>query len=173
MTQQVHWANNLVFYSHSVETAPRNLTMLNNLGSEFVERGDAERATVVFQRVLARDPQHWFANSNMGYLTYRQGRYLDAERYLGAAVDAQPTDADSFAHLGMTELQLNHLEAAQTHLERALALRPDGYGFHEALALVLAARGDATGSRRQLQAELAQHPANLHARKALEALDKP
>jgi len=173
VTQQAYWANDLVFYARGVDTAPRNLLVMNNLGVEFLKRGDAERATALFQRVLARDPRQWRANFNLGYLAYTQGRYSDAEPYFRTAVELLPGDPGSRMFLGLTELQLKHLEAAQAHLERALALRPDLYGFHEALALVLTARADPTGARREFQTELALHPDNLRARKALEALDKP
>lgn len=173
VTQQATWANDLVFYAHGVETAPRNPAVMNNLGAEFLKRGDAGRATVLFQRVLALDPHQWLANFNLGYLAYGQGRYSDAEPYLRTAVEVMPGDPGSRLFLGLTELQLKHLEAAQAQLERALALRPDLYGFHEALAQVLAARGDHAAARRELQTELAQHPDNLRAKKALEALDKP
>lgn len=173
VTQQAYWANNLVFYSRGAETAPNNPGVLNNLGAELTVRGETARALVVFQRALVRDPRNWYANFNLGYLMYVQARYPEAERYLSTALSVQPTAGQAAAYLGLTELHLNRFELAQTHLELALVLRPDGYGIHEALALVRAARGDAHGYRRHLQAEVAKHPENLHARKALEALDKP
>jgi tetratricopeptide (TPR) repeat protein len=173
VTQQVYWANDLVFYARGVETAPDNLVVMNNLGVEFLKRGDTQRATALFQRVLTRDPHQWIANFNLGYLAYTQGRYSDAEPYFRAAVEALPGDPGSHMFLGLTEFRLQHLEAAQAQLERALALRPNLYGFHEALAQVLAARGNSAAARREFQAELALHPDNLRARKALENLDRP
>ena len=56
-------------------------------------------------------------------------------------------------------------------LHRAIALLPAGRGFHQALATLLAARGDRAGARAELETELRNDPQNAEARAQLAALE--
>ena len=57
-----------------------------------VDQGDLQRAFDEWDMVLRLVPNHHGALRGMGFVCFQQGRLPEAERYLGAAVDAGDTD---------------------------------------------------------------------------------
>jgi tetratricopeptide (TPR) repeat protein len=76
------------------------------VGDLFVRAKDYEDALVAFQMALKSDRHSVDAVAGAGLATFELGRYNLAERYLKAAVTANPKDAESVARLKTTELVL-------------------------------------------------------------------
>jgi predicted regulator of Ras-like GTPase activity (Roadblock/LC7/MglB family) len=58
-----------------------------------VDRGELQKAFDEWDMVLRLDPSHTGAKKGMGFVSYKQGNLVDAERYLGEASEADPDDA--------------------------------------------------------------------------------
>jgi tetratricopeptide (TPR) repeat protein len=55
-------------------------------------------------------------------------------------------------------------QEAEAAIRRAIQIRPDGYGYHFALGVVLKTRGDLSAALEQFRAELASYPQQWAAR---------
>ena len=90
------------------------------------EQYDTARRT--FEGVLARDPQHALARTNIGYICLRTKQYGDAIEQLSLAI-TQGTDrkATLYAHLylGMVYREREMFVDAETFFRKALALGPN------------------------------------------------
>jgi len=58
-----------------------------------VDRGELQKAFDEWDMVLRLNPAHTGAKKGMGFVSYKQGNLVDAERYLGEASEADPDDA--------------------------------------------------------------------------------
>jgi len=78
-----------------------------------------------FQHAVQMRPNQASARQQLGLDLTVLGRYDDGARELGEAVRLDPKDADSLAHLAYCEIKLGRLADARTHVEAALAVKPD------------------------------------------------
>lgn len=70
---------------------------------------------------------------------------------LGPVVAATPRNADAQVQLGLAQLALGHLDAAETAFRAALAVAPDYSDARIGLARIAQRRGDIAGARRALE----------------------
>jgi len=172
VAQASSWRDNLSLYRHATEISPQNTIAQNNYGSELIKRGELAEAEPVFQDVLRERPDYWLANYNFGYLNYRLKRFDAAGDYLRRAIGLNPSDADEYAYLGLTDYHENRFADAAAELRKAIAIKPAGTGYHVALALVLAEMGDFESARAECLEELAYHPENAAAHSELAKLEQ-
>ena len=66
----------------------------------------------------------------------RGERYQEAARYLGIAVELEPSNADGLRLLGNAQARLNNMPEALSTLQRAADVAPDSAGVHFELAMV-------------------------------------
>ena len=71
-----------------------------------VDRGELQLAFDEWDMVLRIDPSHAGARKGMGFVSYRQGKLVEAERYLGQAASADPDDASIASALAFVRKQL-------------------------------------------------------------------
>jgi len=71
-----------------------------------VDRGELQSAFDEWDIVLRIHPAHAGAQKGMGFVAYRQGKLVDAERYLGQAAEADPDDASIASALAFVRKQL-------------------------------------------------------------------
>lgn len=165
------WRNNLTLFERGMAIAPGNNIAANNFANELVDRRDFHQALAIYQQVLARDPNYWPANYNAGYCYYRLGRLSEAERYLARAAALDPTDADTFVYLGLTNFKMHRLQPAEAAVRHAVALDPSGRGYHLALGMILLKRGEPEQARQEFRAELANFPDEAAAAQQLQQLE--
>ncbi|HWC77672.1 MAG TPA: tetratricopeptide repeat protein, partial [Blastocatellia bacterium] len=158
LVQQSHWKSNFSLFSFSALVAPNNSIVANNLGNEFVARGEFDRAIEIYQRVLENKPTFWLANYNLGYSYYKLDRLDEAERYLTRATEIKRSDPDQYVYLGLTQMKAGRLSEAATNIRRAIERKPDAFGYHFALGSVLKKSGDLEGALEQFKAELVNNP---------------
>jgi predicted Zn-dependent protease len=72
----------------------------------FAQAGDNQNALTQYQEVLRLDPANSAALTGAGEADYRSGKYVTAQRYLQATVNANPQDAKSRQLLASTDLIL-------------------------------------------------------------------
>lgn len=82
-----------------VALLPDEVEALNALGYFYVEQGvKLDQAAVLLHKALALAPNNYYVLDSVGWLAYRQQRYVEAERYLQQAVTLE-SDAEIVMHL--------------------------------------------------------------------------
>lgn len=82
-----------------VALLPDEVEALNALGYFYVEQGvKLDQAAVLLHKALALAPNNYYVLDSVGWLAYRQQRYVEAERYLQQAV-ALESDVEIVMHL--------------------------------------------------------------------------
>lgn len=71
-----------------------------------VDRGELQLAFDEWDMVLRIDPTHAGARKGMGFVSYRQGKLVEAERHLSDAASADPEDASIASALSFVRKQL-------------------------------------------------------------------
>jgi protein O-mannosyl-transferase len=167
------WANNMTLFVRGATLAPGNNAAISSLANEFAVRGDYPVASRFYQTVLARAPNFWMANYNLGVCDYKMGRYEDALTPLSRAAELDPSEPDIFVYAGLSLYRLGRLPEAESALQRAIAFEPSGAGYHLALGMVLKARGERERALAEFRQELAYHPEESPARQAIADLQSP
>ena len=137
--------------------APGNAEALYNLGVVEAQRGRRDAARDVYRRALDADPDHAETRNNLGILLAGQGDLVGAREQLERAVALRPEWAEAQFNLGIVHDQSGHGDAALAAVARALELDPTNPRFHQAMGLLLQARGESRRSEEHLRraAELA------------------
>ena len=121
--------------------------------------------------MLASDPDFWFANYRMGFAQYKLGRYAEAEKYLGHALDINRT-AEEFYYFGLTEMELGKTDQAVEALTVAVRRSPQTPGYHYALGVALRKQGKAAEALEAFKVELLLDPKNAGAQQQVAELSR-
>ena len=93
-------------------------------------RGDHKEARRICKGILARFPNHYIANYNMGMDCRLAGKPRSAIKYLKRAIRVWPENHTAHAGLGRVLLDMKLYDKALESLDRALEIQP---GDHLAL----------------------------------------
>ena len=93
-------------------------------------RGDNKEARRLCKAVLARFPNHYMGNYNMGMGCRLEGKPRSAVKYLKRAIKVWPENHTAHAGLGRVLLDMKRYDEALKALDRALEIQP---GDHMAL----------------------------------------
>lgn len=107
-------------------------------GLVYAREGETELADDSFRRSLRLDGSNSQARNNYAAFLFANGRYEDAQRQLEIVVrdTAYPARAQAFENLGLAELRLNRIEAAEAAFVRAVQLNANQFGAILELAAV-------------------------------------
>jgi tetratricopeptide (TPR) repeat protein len=98
------------------------------IGWAYRETGYYEQAVSEFKKALALDGKHPRAHSYVGLVYLRQGgstKFSDARQEFEAELKINPEDYSSHYYLGIIELNLHNLKAAETELSKASRIMPE------------------------------------------------
>jgi thioredoxin-like negative regulator of GroEL len=87
-----------------------------------------------------------------GEMALRQGRYAEAARYFGQALDDQPDRTDALRGFGIARYKQRELDGAIATLQRVVSQAPGDVEARLYLALSHVQRGDAGPAQEQLTA---------------------
>jgi protein O-mannosyl-transferase len=96
----------------------------------------------LWSKTVAERPENPRARINLASSFLTQGRYVDAEEHLRAAVRLDPDSAEAHANLGVALASQGRELDGVPMLRRAVALAPDFIGARRNLAEALAVAGD-------------------------------
>jgi tetratricopeptide (TPR) repeat protein len=138
-----------------IETAlqlePR-LTMAHFLLGEIdLYQSNAQGAIAEFQKELAVNPTLWLVYWRLGDAYMRLAKYDDAETVLKKAIWLNEASPGAFILLGEIALKKNDPSLASGFLERALALDPQSFDAHYALATAYKALGRETEANQHFE----------------------
>ena len=131
-------------YRESLAIEPQP-AIYNDLGFVLERMGLTEDATASYRKALELDPGSAAAQFNLGSALARSGNFREAEGYLRAAVEKQPS-TQAYTGLGIVLRQQGKAEEAAASLQAAIELDPDNAAAHRELAEVLASLGRGAGA---------------------------
>jgi tetratricopeptide (TPR) repeat protein len=138
-----------------IETALRldpRLAMAHFLLGEIdLYQSNVQAAIGEFQKELAVDPTLWLVYWRLGNAYMRLGKYDDAESVLKKAIWLNEASPGAFVLLGEIALKKNDPALASGFLERALAIDPQSFDAHDALATAYKALGRDAEATQQLE----------------------
>ena len=167
--QSQYWINDLHLFSRAVQIAPGSEWAQLNLGAALSARGRYAEAAPRFVRSYELKPG-WRA-ANFAGLAYQNSADLaQAERWFLLALQSNPSLPDAWFAVGQIRLEQHRPAEAVGCLQKALAIHPDGDGYHYALGSALEQSGQASAALEAYRTELQLHPYQVGARKAVERL---
>ena len=121
---------------------PGNANAWNNLGVAYGRLGDYDHALSSFRQALSKSPGHLLALENEVKLLQFQGKSVEAQAVLEAAIRCDPTTTSLHTSLAMVWVGRNDLQSARREFERGLALEPQNVEALNGLGVVLLKLGD-------------------------------
>jgi protein O-mannosyl-transferase len=95
----------------------------------------------LWRDTVAKNPDSWLAQSNLGRYLMRQGRFQEAMDHYREALRISPNDVDSLVSVGNALFGQGHEDEAADYYRRALQSNPNNPEAHVNLAVILAHRG--------------------------------
>ncbi|WP_083634964.1 tetratricopeptide repeat protein [Maricaulis sp. W15] len=120
-----NWPAAEAHYLAALELAPRESTLLNDLGYFWIDRG--ERVEEAFEMILQASeltPENGNVIDSLGWAHYRLGHYEAAVEALERAAELEPGSATANYHLGDAYWQVGRELEAGFQWRRALDLDP-------------------------------------------------
>jgi len=112
----------------------------------------------LWRTTIARNPDCWLAENDLGALLYDKGRVNEAIRWCRRSLAVHPDDAEAENNLGAALDKKGQLDEAILHLEKAIALRPAFAEAHRNLGNTLLRKGQADQAILELQKAAAIRP---------------
>jgi protein O-mannosyl-transferase len=120
-----------------------------------------------YRMTIAKNPQAWMAQNNLGSLLRDDGRFEEAVAHFEAALRAKPDLHKTHNNLASCLRYLNRSQEALDHYRRALALAPDYPEAHNNLGSLLRELGDPMEAIRHLMRAVQLDPEYVDARNNL------
>jgi tetratricopeptide (TPR) repeat protein len=113
-----------------LQKSPRNVYLLNNVGSAYLGRGNIDEAIRYFQEALEVDERFVSARANLAKAYMMQDKLEEAlEIYLGDS-NSFPSDARPMMNLAHVYLRQGKLVQAGETIDQVLSLEPDSFAAH-------------------------------------------
>jgi Flp pilus assembly protein TadD len=152
--------------------APSNPDVNYLWGAYYSRINNWTLAKSYWEKALQISPRHVFSLSALGQCALQEGDMPAAIRYLGLAVEADPSSWRYQEYLANAFLQHKEYQPAQAHAERAVELGKDrANGARLILAQALLQRNDLQRAITTLETILAAQPPDLRAAEARRLLD--
>jgi protein O-mannosyl-transferase len=121
----------------------------------------------LWRTTLARNPECWMADTNLGLVLFQKGQIDDAIAYYRSALQMQPDWWDAEYNLGTALLRKGHVDEAIFHCERAVAMRPTDPDAQVSLGDALAKKGRIDDAISHFQKAITARPDHFLARYSL------
>ena len=120
--------------------------------------GQTDRASDLYRRLLAAEPENPVANHMLGLIVQQSGRPEEALALISRAIAVRPHFARAHQSLGMVQQKIGDARAAEESYRRALALRADMIIARVNLSALLQYDGRIVESIKLLREGLKQAP---------------
>jgi tetratricopeptide (TPR) repeat protein len=120
------WAKTLEYGQKALDLDPSTTSIYGMMAAAAAQSGDKKAAAEWQAKSDEANPDTPEMLYNKGIDLYNKKKIKEAEALLGKAVEAKPDFALAHFWLGMTSFNLNKKAAAKEHLEKYLALDPNG-----------------------------------------------
>jgi tetratricopeptide (TPR) repeat protein len=134
-------------------------TLLLVLGvSSWRQSGMYTNIETLWRTTIARNPDCWLANNNLGSCLYKEDRFNEATEHYQKAIECKPDYPEAHYNLGEVCWRQGKLDEAIEHYQKAVELEPARAEFYINLGNLLAIQGRPAEAIRQLQKALAVEP---------------
>jgi protein O-mannosyl-transferase len=172
--RQAHvYQNPEALWSDTVAKNPACWMAYNNLGTEFLRKGQTDKAIIHFQKSLEIKPDHAEAHINLGNALLDKGEVSESIEHYLKALQLRPNLAEAHHNLGCARAQQGKTEEAVRHYQKALELKPRYPEAHYNLALALVLLGRRDEAAEHLTEALRIKPDYTEARRELQMLGVP
>ena len=117
---------------------------LENLGVEWLRKGDVDEAMPHLRRAAELDPQDAAGQYNLGLALLRKSRFDEAIERFQKALALDPKDAQTHNDLAVALAQRRRFEEAAAHFREAIGIDPKSAQAQSNLAWLLATSPEAT-----------------------------
>ena len=112
-----------------------NAMVLNNYAYSLSERGEQlDRAYAMSKESLAKDSANGSYLDTFGWIYFKLGNYVEAEKYVKQAIDAGETSSVVYEHLGDIYAKLSQTDKAKEYWAKALEQDSKNVQLKEKLA---------------------------------------
>ena len=118
------------------EQEPKNISVLNNLGTVSRELGEIKNAIDYFKKAIEIDPNNGNSYYNLGAIYYDAKKFKEAKIYLEKTVELQPNFALPYFVLGNLHADLKDYENAISSYNKAIKINKNLVGAYNNLGLV-------------------------------------
>ncbi len=135
---------NETLWSDAVEGNPECWSCHYNLGTEFLLKGQPDKAIDEFQKTVDINPGFAKANNNLGIALAQKGRDDEAIAHFQKALATNPDDTDAAEaryNLGSALMRKGQTAEAAADFQKALAINPEYADAHNNLGIALARQG--------------------------------
>jgi len=139
----------LTLFRDEIQKDPGNADAHTSLAEELLDHNQSDEALKEAQAALRLKPDLGHARCVLGRIEAERGQEAAARQDLNLAVKRDRNDDDAWGALGDLALKTNDGKEALACFRRAAAAAPEHAEWHEKLAAVLAASGDAAAAGRE------------------------
>ncbi len=125
-SQIKHWKNSISLYEHAIAVTKNNYTMHYNLGVQFMNKKNTDRAMKEFQAAIRSNPLYVRAYNNLGRLHITQGDRKAGVELFSKAIRIDNDFATAHFNLGLELRKTGKHKESLFHLKEALRIDP-GY----------------------------------------------
>ncbi len=111
-------------YKAALRLAPHLTSCWCNLGNALLQTGKAQDAIALYVEALKLNPKHWPSRTNLVQALMTARHFVVAKALLLELAEERPQDSQIQHQLGKACFELNEVDAAISHFERAVALNP-------------------------------------------------
>lgn len=127
--------------SHQVDKLQESIEEHYRRGVEYTKQGKLDQALEEYNQVLALDPHHVKARSNLGLIYDRKGNYKRAIQEYKKALEVDPENVQVHFNLGAAYWGWGMYNQAEEEFERALELDPENAEAHYNLGVTYYKKG--------------------------------
>jgi Tfp pilus assembly protein PilF len=127
----------------------------DQVGLDFLDAGDLDKAEAAFQQALAADVTYGPAHNNLGKVFFKQKAWYKAAWEFDYACSLLPKHAEPQNNLGLVLEASGELDRAVEPYRKAITLAPDNIVYRANLVRTLVRRGDRTDEVRGLLEQVA------------------
>lgn len=162
--QTGRWSDGVTLFNHTVAVTGPNPLARINLGTAYLDAGNALAALEQFDEAARLDPDLVLAHYNRGVALRELGRLPEAHTALARTLELDPAHAEAHNNIGMVFLELGQDAVAAASFRSAIELEPELVEAHVNLGAVLARQDDPEGAEAVYRDVLTFAPENVQAR---------
>ncbi|MBP7056306.1 MAG: tetratricopeptide repeat protein, partial [Candidatus Omnitrophica bacterium] len=123
--QNGYWKDAVTFYERTLKFNPRSDRVSSNLATEYMMRGEYDRAIELFQKTAATstDPAGLYNNLGIAFSTIKNE--LEAINAYKKAIEANPEFAEAYNNLGVSYAQVGDKQNAVEAFRKAIEINPN------------------------------------------------
>lgn len=143
----------------SLNLEPNNLLGLYGKTRIYINRHNFDIAKKLSDNSIENYPNNRLFNSQKGYLLYKQGHYVEAEKVFRKSIVMDPQSPATYAYLNATLLRQNRGDEALQVLQQGLQIRPH-WELYTNLGTSLFSKGDYMGAVQAFENAVSENKGN-------------